>query len=156
MLELLSRLPDGVLFHGEGKVTPIPINDEIASLSAILLDDDYYQLVHEGTVLIDNLPIVKATHLIPLKVQAWSDLSFRKEKGEAVDSKDISKHKNDVFRLYQLLTIDDEVLLPEKSKKVMKEFLEKVQYTDINFKQLSLHNMTKDEVFSNLRKIYIL
>ena len=79
MLELFSRLPDRVLFHGEGRVTPIPINDEVASLSAILLDDDYYQLVHEGTVLIDNLPIVKATHLIPLKVQAWSDLSFRKE-----------------------------------------------------------------------------
>ena len=46
--------------------------------------------------------------------------------------------------------------LPEKAKKVMKEFLEKVQYTDINLKQLGLHNMTNDEVFSSLRKIYIL
>lgn len=156
MLELFSRLPDGALFHREGKITPIPINDEVASLSAILLDDDYYQLVHEGTVLIENLPIVKATHLIPLKVQAWSDLSSRKKEGELVDSKDISKHKNDVFRFYQLLAIDDEVILPEKAKRVMKEFLEKVQPTDINFKQLNLNNVTKDEVFSSLRKIYAL
>lgn len=156
MLELFSRLPDEVLFHGEGKVTPLPTSDEVASLSAILLDDDYYQLVHEGTVLVDSLPIVKATHLIPLKMQAWSDLSFRKGEGEDVDSKDISKHKNDVFRLYQLLVTDDKVILPDTAKKVMREFLEKVESTDINFKQLGLQNMTKDEVFSSLRRIYSL
>jgi hypothetical protein len=29
MLELFSRLPDRVLFHGKKKVKPIPVNDEV-------------------------------------------------------------------------------------------------------------------------------
>jgi len=154
MLELFSRLPDGVTFYGEGKITPIPTNDEVTSLSAILLDDDYYSLVHEGTMLIGDLPILKPTHLIPLKVQAWSDLSSRKTEGEAVDSRDISKHKNDIFRLYQLLKADDLVTLPEKAKAAMTEFLEKMQSADINSKQLGLPNTSKEEILFNLGKIY--
>ena len=40
-----------------------------------------------------------------LKTKAWLDLTERKEAGEAnVDSTDIKKHKNDVYRLSQLLS----------------------------------------------------
>lgn len=43
MIELFSRIP-GVL-HGEleGPCTPMPLGEEISSLSAILLDEDYYR-----------------------------------------------------------------------------------------------------------------
>jgi hypothetical protein len=42
MLELFSRLPDA-LDHAEGsELTPVPVDDEVSSLSAILMDDDYY------------------------------------------------------------------------------------------------------------------
>ena len=36
---------------------------------------------------------------IPLKANAWLDMSKRKAGGENIDSKDIAKHRNDVFRL---------------------------------------------------------
>lgn len=44
-----------------------------------------------------------APYLIPFKAKAWIDLSDRKAAGEHVDGRNIRKHKNDVFRLTELL-----------------------------------------------------
>ncbi len=78
---------------------PIRTGTDIHSLSAILMDDDYYALVRTQRDLRDGLPCANATALIPLKAKAWLDLTRRKAEGEAVDSKNIAKHRNDVFRL---------------------------------------------------------
>ena len=52
--------------------------------------------------------------LIPFKAKAWLDLKERKSSGEQVDSKNIKKHKNDVFRLAQLITVNTrQALNPE-------------------------------------------
>lgn len=48
MLELFSRVPIGLDFVPPGHITPIPIDEQISSLSAILLDQDYYQFVIDG------------------------------------------------------------------------------------------------------------
>lgn len=40
-----------------------------------------------------------AIALIPLKANAWLDLSERARNGEAVKARDIAKHRTDVFRL---------------------------------------------------------
>lgn len=45
MLELFSRKPDAIILAPASYLTPIPVEDEIASLSAILLDDSYYALL---------------------------------------------------------------------------------------------------------------
>ena len=47
MIELLSRHPDAL---GEPKgliIEPLPIDGELSSLSAIIMDDDYYQFTIE-------------------------------------------------------------------------------------------------------------
>lgn len=49
MIELFCRT-DFELKKAEG-ITPIHIDDEISSLSAILLDDDYYKVLLEGKVV---------------------------------------------------------------------------------------------------------
>src|SRR5690606_25080457 len=43
MLELFSRAPDQLGIQEDAHLIPIPAEEEISSLSAILLDDDYYQ-----------------------------------------------------------------------------------------------------------------
>ncbi len=99
MLELFSRSPDGLKLAEGQEVIPVRIEPDHHSLSAILLDDDYYGLIQTGHDLRDGLRIANATALIPLKSKAWLDLVRRKSAGEAVDSKNITKHRNDVFRL---------------------------------------------------------
>ena len=49
--------------------------------------------------------------LIPFKAKAWLGLKERKLNGDQVDSKNIKKHKNDVFRLAQLITANPSLRL---------------------------------------------
>ena len=49
--------------------------------------------------MVDGIPVLSPTCLIPFKAKAWLDLKKRKLNGEQVDSKNIKKHKNDVFDL---------------------------------------------------------
>ena len=48
MLELFSRKPDALSIADESHLTPIPTDQEVASLSAILLDDGYYSFITQG------------------------------------------------------------------------------------------------------------
>jgi hypothetical protein len=94
-----SRKPEG-LELGEGQeIVPIPAGGDHHSLSALLLDDNYYTLIRTHKEVRNGLPFANATALIPLKAHAWHNLTQQKAGGAAIDSKDIAKHRNDVFRL---------------------------------------------------------
>ena len=70
MLELFSRQPD-VLQVAEGShLTPLPVEEDASSLSAILLDNDYYNFIRAGRQEIDGLPWVGAAQLVALKARA--------------------------------------------------------------------------------------
>jgi hypothetical protein len=58
MIELFSRRMDGVLLPDEAVLTPLPTPDDISSLSAILLNDGYYNFLKSGVRVIDGLPIL--------------------------------------------------------------------------------------------------
>jgi hypothetical protein len=106
MLELFSRSPDGLMLADEQNVVPVKLEPDHHSLSAILLDDDYYGLIQREHDLRDGLRVANAAALIPLKSHAWLDLNRRRAAGETVDTKNITKHRNDVFRL--AATLPDE------------------------------------------------
>ena len=78
MIELFAGKPN-ILDDGCGMKIPVSISDDVSSLSAILLDKDYYNLILEGQICVDGIPVLKPEYLIPLKNRAWSDLSERKK-----------------------------------------------------------------------------
>ena len=130
MIELFSRRIDEIVLPPDANLTPIPIGDDISSLSAILLDDDYYDFLKSGLTNIDGVPVLRAIHMIPFKAKAWIDLSKRKANGGHVDSKDIRKHKNDVLRLSELLLPDITLNLPDTIKHDMLTFFAEVDYPE--------------------------
>ena len=65
MIELFSRKPDILGSPLETVLTPLPIDDEISSLSAILLDEDYYEFLKQGRRTVSGVSILDAGHLIP-------------------------------------------------------------------------------------------
>ena len=79
------------------------MEDEISSLSAILLNDEYYAFLRKGRIRLSGITVLDAPYLIPFKAKAWLDLSDKKNLGIHVNSRDIKKHKNDVFRLTEWL-----------------------------------------------------
>lgn len=155
MLELFSRAPD-VIDIAEGAVlSPIPVGEEVSSLSAILLDDDYYEWILNGKRLIDGVPIVGAEHLIPLKAKAWLDLTERKHKGENIDTRSIKKHRNDVFRLFLILNPAIRPAIPAKLVRDMERFLDEVSGENVTLSALGVTGMNLDEVLDELRARYI-
>ena len=63
MIELLSRHPDAL---GEPKglvIEPLPIDGEQSSLSAIIMDDDYYRFTIEHSRLTDDIRLRILLHL---------------------------------------------------------------------------------------------
>ncbi|MFO7887668.1 MAG: hypothetical protein R6U59_05055, partial [Eubacteriales bacterium] len=64
----------------------------------------YYDLLLKGNRTIDEYSIIEIETVILFKIKAWLDMKKRRENGEHVDSKNIKKHKNDVFRLLANVT----------------------------------------------------
>ncbi|MCK9268616.1 MAG: hypothetical protein M0P14_07885, partial [Alkaliphilus sp.] len=99
MIELFSRKSEQFELKFESGLTPIHIGDSIISLSAILLEDVYYNVLTLNKKIVDGFSVIEIEAVILFKIKAWLDLKERQSKGEKVDSKDIRKHKNDIFRL---------------------------------------------------------
>lgn len=97
-IELFSRNSTGINLS-PGEVVPVEVEPDHHSLSAILLNEDYYDLIRTHHDNREGLGVANATSLIPLKAFAWLDLTRRKAEGESIDSKKINKHRSDVFRL---------------------------------------------------------
>ncbi|WP_231114289.1 MULTISPECIES: hypothetical protein [Pseudomonas] len=142
MIELFSRAPDGLEHEENATLTPIPTDESVSSLSAILLDEDYYTLLRSGRHQSEELTYISADRLIPFKAKAWLDLSQRKANGEAVDAKNVRKHRNDVLALAGLLT-GEVIELPTSITADMALFLERLAVEEIDFKALKIRGDLK-------------
>ena len=99
MLELFSRQPGGLSLAEDVHLTPIPADGDVSSLSAILLNEEYYHLLMQTRMVVNGICLASAPVLLVLKAKAWLDLSERRASGGQVDAKDIRKHRNDIARL---------------------------------------------------------
>lgn len=154
MLELFSRIPDALNHAEDSELTPIPVDDEVSSLSAILMNDYYYAFVMQRRVVLHGLAVIKADALIPLKARAYVDLANRKARGEAVDSKNIRKHKNDIVRLFTVLDRADTVPLAESLRRDLDTALVRMAGEPIDLKLLGVSTLQLPELLSELRRIY--
>lgn len=153
MLELFSRKPDKLSYSGEGVLTPLPMEEDISSLSAILLDEDYYHFLLQGRTLVENVPVLGTEYLIPFKAKAWIDLIERKEKGGSVDGKNIRKHKNDVFRLAQIAEEKPDPI-SETIVTDMKVFLDAMKNDPPDIASLGITGIAVGEILKNLEELY--
>jgi hypothetical protein len=64
MLELFSRQPDVLQVAKGSHLTPLPMEEDISSLSAILLDADYYGFIRAGRLV--EFPAVSRKHAVKL------------------------------------------------------------------------------------------
>lgn len=149
MIELFSRnqnisLPEDI------HLIPIHVSDEISSLSAILLNDDYYQFMLAGKRVIDGISVLDEKYLIPFKAKAWCELVERKKQGEEGQSRHIKKHCKDIASLVRLLPVDTKVELFGMVKKDMQSFVD-----DILTSEFVPGNVEATKLHSMLRGIYL-
>ena len=128
-------------------------NDTAYSLSAILLNDDYYRFIGEGRVLIEDCPVVGAEHLLTLKAKAWCELTDRKAEGGAADSKDIRKHRNDVFRLFRVIDPEFDAAIPPKVREDLTRFVEGISEDEVNPADFGIVNLSLEALLAEIRRI---
>lgn len=150
----MSRNPDFIVLKDDATLAPIPIDEEISSLSAILLNEAYYELLKNGQMVIDSIPVLSPTCLIPFKAKAWLDLKERKASGEQIDGRNIKKHKNDVFRLAQLITSDTRQTLGVEIAEDMKRFLSEMENENVDLKSVGVRGTDKKTIISIMYQCY--
>jgi hypothetical protein len=155
MLELFSRVPDHLNIPDDAELTPVPVDSELSSLSAILLDDDYYRCIEGGRLVMDGIAVLGPEFILPFKAKAWLDLSERKQGGQRVDSKNIKKHRNDIFRLFAVLSPESRIDVAESIKADLLRFLDAMPAEQgLNLRDLGLGDATLVAVLADLRTIY--
>lgn len=127
MIELFSRKPGTIELSEDVSLTPIPVDEDIVSLSAILLEEGYYEALQAAKRQLDGVTVIDETLLIPFKARAFLDLTARAEAGEKIDGKNIKKHRNDVFRLVQLLPKGASIELAVSIRDDLRKFVDLAQ-----------------------------
>lgn len=156
MIELFSRAPEGIAPRPGAHLTPLPIAEEVASLSAILLDTAYYEFIINGRLSLDGVSIVGADRLIPLKAKAWLDLMARKQAGMSIDEKDILKHRNDILRLSQILDPDKPIRLPPSIADSMSRALDELAtLTNLNLRDFRIQRTSLQQIIDLLHHQFL-
>lgn len=126
-IELFSKVPDIIDIGDEVHITPIPVEEGLSSLSAILLNEEYYEFTIKHSTLKEGLHYANKEALICLKAFAYLSNLKRKEDGQPVRDRDIQKHKYDVFRMVFLTAPDAVFELPDSIKRDLKRFVDTIK-----------------------------
>ncbi|MCQ2078074.1 MAG: hypothetical protein MJZ20_13790 [Bacteroidaceae bacterium] len=123
MIELLSRHED--IFAGiGGEIEPLPIDEEVSSLSAIIMNDDYYHYTLKHRINTDGISHADPAALIALKTRAYLNLLADKAAGKTVKEKDIKKHRSDVLKLVATLPADENIMAPQAIVSCIHDFVD--------------------------------
>ena len=156
-IELFSRTPDVIVLKADSHLTPIPVDDDLSSLSAILLNDDYYKYMIEHSQVEEGLHHANIDALICLKAMAFLEIKERIENGSKEDSKQLKKHKADVFRLTVMLAPSSVFKLPKAIQAHINQFaaLTESELPDkAIFKEMGMSSIDPSMVFNQFKKSF--
>ena len=146
MIELLSRHPD-VLGEPQGlTIAPIPIEEKVSSLSAIIMDDDFYNFTVNHSTVTDGIRHADTLALIALKACAYLNLLKDKADGKHVNTKDIKKHRSDVLKNVVILE-ETEVVAPKKVAGIIQDFVSSIRNDWTNLASPLASALDRDDNF---------
>ncbi len=125
-IELFSRSLGIFDLPEEMHITPIPTDADLSSLSAILMNDDYYHYTISHSSVEDGVHIANVESLIALKCKAYIEMTAIKGTGGSADTKHIKKHRNDVFRMVAAIPMEGKFDVPATIYAEIQKFCEMV------------------------------
>ena len=108
----------------------------------------------ELTILMPCLNEAETLATCVRKARAFLDLTARAETGEKIDGKNIKKHRNDVFRLVQLLPKTASIELADPIREDLRKFLDLAQADATLDPKAFEVPFTRDEAVAVLRSAY--
>jgi hypothetical protein len=153
MLELFATAEKSFELFGNQHIIPITTPKDVESLSAILLDEEYFELIQIHAVLKNGINIIDEKALIPFKAKAYLEIKERKE-----DSKNWKKHRGDIINLaVAFLTEDSSVELRGKVRAHFEQFIEqlKVEITSDIVQGACDQTISPDEIIRLLENSFL-
>lgn len=133
------------------RIIPIDAEEGLYSLSAIMLDPEYFEMIKQNVEKSTIAPCTNTQATIMLKMSAFRDLKERN------DDK-YKKHRRDIFKLSFLLTGEEKISLLGRMKEDFDAFIEHVE-TQLDakaFKSITYPLIIdKVEMVATLKKVYI-
>ena len=146
MIELLSRHPD-VLGDPKGLVIePIPTDEDVSSLSAIIMDDDYYHFTIAHSQLTDGIRHANSAALIALKARAYLNLMSDKRDSKHVNTKDIKTHRSAILKNVVIMT-EDNIEAPAAIVACIREFVASIRADWTALAEPLSRSLGQDEAF---------
>lgn len=139
MIELFCRTSEEGPINLGDQFVRLEVDGNVTSLSAILLNNAYYDVLLEGRTTIDGLSLLNTEVVILFKIKAWLDLSEKRSKGEEVQMNDIRKHKNDVFRLLTVISPSVKIGVDEEIQRDIKRFVDEMNAELPDLKSLKIN-----------------
>ena len=126
MIELISRHPD-ILGEPKGlTIEPLPIDEDVSSLSAIVMDDDYYFFTVDHSELTNGISHADSAALVALKSRAYLNLLRDKANGKHINTKDIKKHRSDVLKNVVIME-DTQIKAPNAIVSSIRDFVASIR-----------------------------
>ncbi len=143
MIELFGKSAIAAPLDIGQRIVPIPLSESLSSLSAILLDEEYYQLLKQGRCIVDGVSVLGVEWLILFKMKARVDLVERARTSGGVDSRDLKKHQKDVFRLWEYADTEIRIALSGSVAQDVEAFFNTMDITSQQLRQMGIRDSLK-------------
>jgi len=151
-IELFAAEEYGIELDEDQRIIPIDPEEGIYSLSAIMLDKEYFEMIKNNIVDIEGVPCSNPQATILLKMSAMYDLSHRGDKKW-------KKHRRDILKLALLLTGEERIVLTGRMIEDVHFFIEHLNtLTPKEIKNIvsDAVSVNKDVVGGVLQQVFVI
>lgn len=149
-IELFASNENSLELEDEQRIIPIDPEEGLYSLSAIMLDPEYFKMIKSNVDKNHRAPCTNTQATIMLKMSAFYDLKNR-------DDKKWKKHRRDILKLALLLTGDEQIKLVGRMVQDFDAFIEHLEQ-DVDKRMLkSIVDklpVEKEQVIEILQKVF--
>lgn len=108
----------------------------------------------KGKRKVNGYSIIEMETVILLKIKAWLDMKERVQSGNHVDSRNLKKHKNDVFRLLANVTPTSRVETVDEIREDILQFIKLIRDDQPDLKNLGIKDIKLDEMLEILEDLF--
>lgn len=150
-IELFALNENNLELEELQRIIPIDPEDGAYSLSAIMLDPEYFEMIKNNVDKSGIAPSTNTQATMMLKISAFYDLKER-------DDKKWKKHRRDILKLSLLLTGEEKIQLKGRMKQDFDSF---IQHVNENLDQKTIKSfvdglpVTKEQVIEVMEQVFV-
>jgi len=150
-IELFASNENDLALEDSQRIIPIDPEEGLYSLSAIMLDPEYFEMIKNNVDKSVKAPCTNTQATIMLKMSAFCDLRDRNDRKW-------KKHRRDILKLALLLTGDEHIKLIGRMKYDFERFLSHIE-NELDPKAIKSFGdglpIDKDQIIEVMKQVFI-